>query len=109
LYYARAAVRAREGLVFHHLTREEKLRALREVWRVLRPGGSLHVVDLGQPTSRLGRLLTRPGWRGERLRPHLEGRFPELLGAAGFSGAAECGHLAVPGASLSFTRGSRAG
>jgi ubiquinone/menaquinone biosynthesis C-methylase UbiE len=97
------------SLVFHHLTREEKLRALREVWRVLRPGGSLHVVDLGRPASRLGRLLVRAGRRGERLGPHLEGRFPELVGEAGFSGAQECGHLAVPGASLSFTRGSRAG
>jgi ubiquinone/menaquinone biosynthesis C-methylase UbiE len=97
------------SLVFHHLTREEKLRALREAWRVLRPGGSLHVVDLGRPRSRLGRLLARPGRRGERLRPHLEGRFAELVAEAGFRGAEECGHQAVPGVSLAFTRGTRAG
>jgi ubiquinone/menaquinone biosynthesis C-methylase UbiE len=37
------------SLVIHHLTRENKLRALREVMRVLKPGGELHVADFGKP------------------------------------------------------------
>ncbi len=97
------------SLVLHHLTREEKLGALGEVLRVLRPGGSLHVVDFGRPASRLGRQLTALFQRGERLRDNLEGRLPELLERAGFSRVEDRGRLAVPVGSLSFTRGARAG
>ena len=33
------------SLFFHHLTRENKLKTLREVWRVLKQGGELHIAD----------------------------------------------------------------
>lgn len=39
------------GLLFHHLTREDKERTLKEVYRVLRPGGELHVADWGKANS----------------------------------------------------------
>ena len=43
------------GLLFHHLTREDKVRTLKEVFRVLRPGGELHVADWGKSSNALMR------------------------------------------------------
>lgn len=45
------------SLLFHHLSRENKLRALREVFRVLRPDGQLHVADWGKAANLLMRAL----------------------------------------------------
>ncbi|MCQ3973432.1 MAG: methyltransferase type 11 [Anaerolineae bacterium] len=44
------------SLLFHHLTREDKERTLKEVHRVLRPGGALHVADWGKASSVFMRL-----------------------------------------------------
>ncbi len=43
------------GLLFHHLTRHDKVRTLKEVHRVLVPGGELHVADWGKADSALMR------------------------------------------------------
>src|SRR5574338_1159511 len=45
------------GLLFHHLTREDKTSTLREVYRVLVPGGELHVADWGKASNALMRLV----------------------------------------------------
>lgn len=37
------------SMVFHHLNRENKARALKEIFRILRPGGELHIADFGKP------------------------------------------------------------
>lgn len=44
------------SLLFHHLTREGKERTLKEVYRVLVPGGELHVADWGKASNALMRL-----------------------------------------------------
>jgi ubiquinone/menaquinone biosynthesis C-methylase UbiE len=45
------------SLFFHHLSRENKQRTALEVFRVLKPGGELHVADWGRPTNLLMRGL----------------------------------------------------
>lgn len=45
------------SLVFHHLTPEEKNRALSEIFRVLKPGGELHIADWGKPSNILMRMV----------------------------------------------------
>ena len=45
------------GLLFHHLVRQDKVRTLKEVVRVLVPGGELHVADWGKASNALMRLV----------------------------------------------------
>ena len=47
------------SLFFHHLTRENKLKSLCEVKRVLKPRGELHVADWGLPANPLMKFSSR--------------------------------------------------
>lgn len=45
------------SLLFHHLSRKNKLRALNEVFRVLRPGGQFYLADWGKAVNPAMRSL----------------------------------------------------
>jgi ubiquinone/menaquinone biosynthesis C-methylase UbiE len=49
------------SLMLHHLPEELRPAALREMYRVVRPGGRLLVVEFRPPKSRLGRHLVHGG------------------------------------------------
>ena len=67
------------SLVFHHLTSEEKEQAAREVARVLRPGGELHVADLGRPHNRLMALISLLIGRLEQAADNVHGLLPMIF------------------------------
>lgn len=46
------------SLVIHHLVTDDKRRAFKEIYRVLKPHGELHVLDFGAPHSSLTRFMT---------------------------------------------------
>ena len=92
------------SLVFHHLTPEHKLAAFREVKRILKPGGSLHVVDFGRPRSGIARFGARIFIRDQSLRDNFEGRLPEMMRSAGFAEVEECGRHVFFGGGLCFYR-----
>lgn len=75
------------SLFFHHLLPDQKRRTLKEVRRVLRPGGRFCVADWGQPSGLLMRLLFYPvqlldGFANTA--DHVSGRLPDYFREAGF-------------------------
>lgn len=75
------------SFMFHHLCEEDRVKTLRNVCKVLAPGGSLHLLDMERPEAD-----ARGWWAGMlRSNPHLKdnspGRVVELMTEAGFGGA----------------------
>lgn len=77
--------RVLSSLMLHHLTTDEKQRALSEAWRVLRPGGELHVLDFGPPQNAPAWLISLIFRRLERTADNIAGRLPGMFRQAGFS------------------------
>jgi len=99
--------RVLSSLMLHHLSREEKCATLAEVRRVLRPGGSLHLLDFGVPRGLVGALTGPVLRRAEQARDNVEGRIPELLAGAGLERVEELGHRPTLVGTLSFYRAGR--
>ena len=83
------------SFMFHHLERDEKVRTLREVRRVLKADGSLHLLDFG------GSAGHGPGLpANHRLADNDEGTIIGLLNQAAFGEATKVGERSL----LSFAR-----
>ena len=75
------------SLLFHHLTRENKERTLKEIFRVLRQGGELHVADWGKARNwpmRVAFLLIQMLDGFETTADNVNGLLPEMFRSAGF-------------------------
>lgn len=84
--------RVLSSLFFHHLIPNDKQKTFAEIYRVLRPGGELHIADWGKPANALMRTLfysiqLLDGF--PNTRDHVEGRLPDMLRATGFHSVAE--------------------
>lgn len=90
--------RALSTLTFHHLPRESKAEAMREIHRVLRPLGEFHLGDFGQPDTTLMHLVSALTERigGEYPRENYGGLLPSMLRDAGFSSVAETARFSTP-------------
>jgi ubiquinone/menaquinone biosynthesis C-methylase UbiE len=97
------------SLMFHHLKSEEKAATLREVRRVLKPGGSLHLLDFGPPRSRLSRALAHVVHHAENLRDNFDDKIITFMTQAGFARPEEVGYRATLVGSLSFYRALQPG
>jgi SAM-dependent methyltransferase len=76
-------------LVLHHLTSENKQRALKEVHRVLRAGGELHVADFGKPGTLPAYLISLIIRLFEDVMDNIKGLLPEMFAKAGLSQVVE--------------------
>ncbi len=80
------------SLFFHHLSRENKVRTLGEVSRVLKPNGEFYVADWGLPGNWLMKLSSRfiqllDGF--ETTADSFGGVLPDLMIGAGFTAVEE--------------------
>jgi ubiquinone/menaquinone biosynthesis C-methylase UbiE len=75
--------RVLSSLLLHHLTRENKIRTLREVFRVLRPGGEFHLADFGKPSNVLMYPVSLVMRQVEENRDNVNGLLPEFIRKAG--------------------------
>jgi ubiquinone/menaquinone biosynthesis C-methylase UbiE len=90
------------SLFFHHLTRDDKERCAAEIARVLKPGGELHMADLGPggPLMRLAFLTTQLLDGFDRTSDNVAGRLPEIFEAAGLRDVRERHRLRTISGSL---------
>lgn len=80
------------SLVLHHLTRQDKQQMLREVFRVLKPGGELHVADFGKPHDSVMWLISWVVRWVEEVHDNILGLLPIFMEKAGFQPVEETSH-----------------
>ena len=99
--------RVLSSLLFHHLTRENKSKVLKEVFRILRPGGELHIADWGKAQNGLMRsafLLVQILDGFETTADNVNGLLPALMDEVGFENVRETAQYATIFGSLSLYR-----
>ena len=91
-YRERCFDKVMSTLFFHHLAMSEKEMTLAEIYRVLSPGGQLHVADWGQASGPLMRFLffgiqILDGYRNTQ--DNVSGKLLEAISMAGFVNVTE--------------------
>jgi ubiquinone/menaquinone biosynthesis C-methylase UbiE len=75
------------SLVFHHLNREQKMNALYEIHRVLKPGGEIHIADWGKAKNtfmRVAFFLIQFLDGFKTTTDNVRGLIPSFMAQAGF-------------------------
>lgn len=96
------------SLVFHHLTTQNKQRTLYEAYRVLKPGGELHILDFGVPHTVLAHLISLITRWLEEVLDNVLGLLPMMLQRAGFVQVEEIAHYMTVVGTLTIYKAHKA-
>ena len=107
LPYADASFdRVFSSMMFHHVETGEKEAMLREVRRVLAPGGSFHLMDVAGPDKPPG-LFERLLHAHARLKDNVESRILQWMREAGFHDPAKVGNGRILFVRIAYYRAGR--
>ena len=96
--------RVMSSIMIHHLKTPEKETTAREVFRVLKPSGELHIIDFGKPVTWYGKLLGPLLHGFEEANDNIDGKLPEMFGAPGLT-TEITGHFYTFFGDLAFLKG----
>jgi ubiquinone/menaquinone biosynthesis C-methylase UbiE len=99
--------RALSSMMLHHLDDDVKAGAAAELHRVLRPGGTLHLVDVGGNMTPNDGLAARFMMRSDHAKGNLGDAIPRLLRGAGFECDEVCFRRSRLLGRLTFYRATR--
>jgi ubiquinone/menaquinone biosynthesis C-methylase UbiE len=95
------------SFMLHHLPAEQRVAALREARRVLKPRGAVHVVDFGGSGPGPRGILAHLFHAGHRLKENFGGRIAELMTEAGLFEAREVDHRRLFFGDIAYYRAMR--
>jgi ubiquinone/menaquinone biosynthesis C-methylase UbiE len=110
-YESQSFDRVLSTLFFHHLDPEPKRQSAREIARVLRKGGELHVADWGRPSDPAMAAAFFLGIRlldgFENTAENYRGELPAIFEEAGLEAAEQTDRLRTPLGTLALYRARR--
>jgi len=98
--------RVLSSLMIHHLKTPDKEKTAQDVYRILKPGGQLHVIDFGKPRTFYGKLVGLFLHGFEEANDNIDGRLPGIFEQAGLR-VQEAGDFMTFFGSLTFLYGEK--
>lgn len=106
-YPDRSFDRVVSSLMFHHLTTQDKQQTMKEIYRVLRPGGKFWIVDFGPPKGSWSRFISPVMARLEEVSDNHKGLLLTMMCLAGFQEVTNSDRFATIFGTLYLYSGSR--